>query len=254
MDKLRAMNRLNLMLWVTVGGLMVSCEPGKVRQLEQQNARLEQRVAKLEQRVAKLEQRGAAKGGAGPLGGLLGQLLQGAPGARRPTVGRAQPMDPELQRRLDRLMVDGLEKLSQNDEARGAVKAMLKAITAGMQHGAGSGGAGSGGLPPSVPILPQNAPPPSPAAGPCAAQEQTLSLALQRAGRCRQDTDCTVLRTSVCGWEGLSCYAALVNKDDQQAARDALGTFTATCTSRKRCRCRTPTTARCSAGRCVAGR
>jgi len=127
---------------------------------------------------------------------------------------------------------------------------MLKAITAGMQHGAGSGG----GLPPSVPILPQSAPPPGPGAGPCGAQEQTLALALQRAGRCRQDTDCTLLRTSVCGREGLSCYSAPVNKGELPAARDALRTFTSSCTSLKRCRCRTPTTTRCSAGRCVAGR
>jgi hypothetical protein len=115
----------------------------RVASLEKDNKELKRRLADLEQllrggRLATTRRPGAG----GSLGGLqgLGQLLQGLTGAlanasksggtftvpsRRP---RPRQMAPDLQRRIDKLIVDSLEKLAQNPDAKAFIKEMLRAM------------------------------------------------------------------------------------------------------------------------------
>lgn len=109
----------------------------KIEALEKRVASLEKKNEQLERRLAHLgAERGPAAAPKTPLdafGKLLGQLGKGnfkiktRPGTPR-GPGRQTPMDPELQKRIDKMVVEGLEKLSNNKDAKELVKQVLKAI------------------------------------------------------------------------------------------------------------------------------
>lgn len=126
---------------------------------EQQVLALKKRVDALEKQNAELQRRLDAVdkggGGGGPLGqlgglvGLIGQLAKNAkpahPGARRAPYGSPTQMDPALQARLDKLVVDSLEKLAKSDDAKSLVKTMLRAMRRDVEAPQPSGQAGQGG-------------------------------------------------------------------------------------------------------------
>lgn len=142
---------------------------------EQQVIALKKRVDALEKQNAELQRRLDAvdKGGSGggPLGqlgglvGLIGQLAKNAkpahPGARKMPYGSPTQMDPVLQARLDKLVVDSLEKLAKSDDAKSLVKTMLRAMRRDVEAGPGRGGpprvggGGAGSLPLPIPPAPK---------------------------------------------------------------------------------------------------
>lgn len=143
---------------------------------EQQVIALKKRVDALEKQNAELKRRLDAVdkggGGGGPLGqlgglvGLIGQLAKTAkptqPGARGTPYGARPQMDPALQARLDKLVVDSLEKLAKSDDAKSLVKTMLRAMRRDVEVGPGTGqprvnrgGAGSLPLPLPPPTKPK---------------------------------------------------------------------------------------------------
>ncbi|MBW2736649.1 MAG: hypothetical protein JRH20_30035 [Deltaproteobacteria bacterium] len=119
---------------VFVGACNLESEK-KIAALEKRLESLEKKNEQLERRLAHL---GAERGPAtaapnNPLdafGKILGQLgkMQPRPTTPRPPSGRSHTMDPALQKRVDKLMVDGLEKLFKSNDAKDLAKTLLKAM------------------------------------------------------------------------------------------------------------------------------
>ena len=86
------------------------------KQLTETINKLEKQVEGLSARVAQME-RGAAAGSARASVGVGGG------------VQRRVPMSPDLQHRLDKFVVDALEKLGKNKNARDAANAMFKMLS-----------------------------------------------------------------------------------------------------------------------------
>lgn len=121
---------------VFVAGCNVEADK-KIAKLEKRVAELERKNEQLERRMAHLgAERGPKPPGSDPFAGfgkLLGQLSKGnfKIQPRTPSTvgpGRQRPMDAELQKRIDKMMVEGLEKLSKSEDAKELVKLILKAM------------------------------------------------------------------------------------------------------------------------------
>ncbi len=125
---------LVLTAMIALGG----CNEKTIAELDKRVSALEKDNTELKNRVAELEQliRGGGGGGVAKIPGLpkglggLAKMLQGLTGGRGTVhVGSGrQGLDPNLQKRMDKLVVDSLEKLAKSRDARELVKSMLKAM------------------------------------------------------------------------------------------------------------------------------
>jgi outer membrane murein-binding lipoprotein Lpp len=128
---------LTLAALLTTTLVLGGCNEQKIAELDKRVASLEKDNTELKKRVAELEQ--LVRGGRGGvatipgmpkgLGGLAKMLqgLTGGSGTVRVRGGRPT-MNPDLQKRMDKLVVDSLEKLAKSKDAKELVKSMLKAM------------------------------------------------------------------------------------------------------------------------------
>ena len=146
-----------ILAMVGLGG----CNEQKLKKLEGRVASLEKDNRELKKRVAELEQ--LVRGGRSPvakipgLGGGLGglaKMLQGfaAAGGMQVRTGRRPTMDPNLQKRMDKLVVDSLEKLANSKDAKDLVKSIIKSMRRDVDRKGGPGAkAGRGAEAPPKP-------------------------------------------------------------------------------------------------------
>ncbi|MCK5800098.1 MAG: hypothetical protein KAI47_23065 [Deltaproteobacteria bacterium] len=140
---------LHASIVLLVGMTLGACNDKKIAALDTRIATLEKDNKELKHRLADLEQlvrggRGVAAGKSKAAGGLKGlggivQILQGltsamAQGSGNRGITRRVPprppsqMAPDLQRRIDKLVVESLEKLAKSPDARAFIKTMLRTM------------------------------------------------------------------------------------------------------------------------------